>query len=90
MKHFYVSGKDNFKIKANLNERQTIFLFGNSNGNPICGVLLVLPKSNSVKWAGTGSLTTTYSDQLVNVVLPSVAWDVFTFFSADPFEVIIY
>ena len=69
------------------NERQTFFVFGEANGNTVYGVARVADNGTTL-WAGTSGVTlTTKTGGVLTVVLPAVAYDVFTIISGRDFTV---
>lgn len=69
------------------NERQTFFVFGEANGKMVYGVARVANNGKTL-WAGTEGVTlTTKNGGILTVVLPAVAYDVFTIISGRDFTV---
>lgn len=91
-----VDGTRSFTIQSRFSDwdtesndsRHTIFLFGSANGTAVYGVLTI-SRRNSVKWAGTDSVTATTGDSgKVTVTLPAMAWDAITLISAYETKII--
>lgn len=69
------------------NERQTFFVFGEANGTMVYGVARVANNGTTL-WAGTDGVTlTTKTGGVLTVVLPKVAYDIFTIISGRDFTV---
>lgn len=69
------------------NERQTFFVFGEANGSMVYGVARVA-NNGTTKWAGTDGVTLqTKTGGVLSVVLPNVAYDIFTIISGRDFTV---
>ncbi len=69
------------------NERQTFFVFGEANGSIVYGVARVA-NNGTTKWAGTEGVTLqTKTGGVLSVVLPKVAYDIFTIISGREFTV---
>lgn len=69
------------------NERQTFFVFGEANGSMVYGVARVA-NNGTTKWAGTDGVTLqTKTGGVLTVVLPNVAYDIFTIISGRDFTV---
>lgn len=89
-----VSGTANLDINTKYadftgtgNERQTFFVFGEANGSIVYGVARV-SNNGTTLWEGTSGVTlTTKSGGILTVVLPKVAYDIFTIISGRDFSV---
>lgn len=69
------------------NERQTFFIFGEANGKLVYGVARAANNGTTL-WAGTEGVTlTTKAGGVLTVVLPAVAYDIFTIISGRDFTV---
>ena len=70
------------------NERQTFFVFGEANGSAVYGVARVANNGTTL-WSGTSGVTlnTTKGGGVLTVVLPKVAYDIFTIISGRDFSV---
>lgn len=69
------------------NERQTFFVFGEANGTIVYGVARVANNGTTL-WGGTSGVTlTTKTGGVLTVVLPKVAYDIFTIISGRDFSV---
>lgn len=69
------------------NERQSFFVFGEANGSIVYGVARVA-NNGTTKWAGTEGVTLqTKAGGVLSVVLPNVAYDIFTIISGREFTV---
>lgn len=69
------------------NERQSFFIFGEANGSMVYGVARVA-NNGTTKWAGTDGVTLqTKTGGVLSVVLPNVAYDIFTIISGREFTV---
>lgn len=72
---------------GNGNERQTFFIFGEANGSAVYGVARVANNGTTL-WSGTSGVTlTTKGGGVLTVVLPKVAYDIFTIISGRDFSV---
>lgn len=72
---------------GNGNERQTFFVFGEANGSIVYGVARV-SNNGTTLWSGTSGVTlTTKGGGVLTVVLPKVAYDIFTIISGREFSV---
>lgn len=72
---------------GNGNERQTFFVFGEANGSMVYGVARA-SNNGTTLWAGTDGVTLkTKSGGILTVVLPKVAYDIFTIISGRDFSV---
>jgi len=89
-----VSGTKDLDIKTKYadftgtgNERQSFFVFGEANGKIVYGVARVANNGTTL-WGGTEGVTlTTKTGGVLTVVLPTVAYDVFTIISGRDFSV---
>lgn len=69
------------------NERQSFFVFGEANGSTVYGVARVA-NNGTTKWGGSSGVTlTTKGGGVLTVVLPTVAYDIFTIISGGDFSV---
>lgn len=72
---------------GNGNERQTFFVFGEANGTMVYGVARA-SNNGTTLWSGTTGVTlSTKSGGILTVVLPRVAYDMFTIISSADFSV---
>lgn len=65
--------------------RQSVLLFGNANGTPVMGVVML--SGSGCAWSGTDGVTVTaLSGEQFRITLPTKAYDWFTLLSAEPFN----
>ena len=89
-----VSGTKELDIKTKYadftgtgNERQTFFVFGAANASLVYGVARI-SNNGTTQWSGTSGVTlSTKSGGVLSVVLPAVAYDIFTIISGRDFSV---
>lgn len=66
--------------------RQSLFLFGSANGNPVYG-MVTLTDLQGGTFSGTGAVSIAGTgDRQFAITLPTKAYDYFTLLSAEPFE----
>lgn len=86
------SGTDQIKVKSMFDsiptpgvQRQSIFMFGSSNGITVYGMITIFSNSpSSSRWDGVGDVEVSIdSDGIVTVTAPTIPYDVFVFISGD-------
>lgn len=76
------------RFDAGYTSRQTIFLYGNASGRPVCGAAVV-HGNGTVSWSGTENVSANaLEDGKIQLTLPATAWDDLVFLSAKQFEIL--
>lgn len=93
----YVNGSKTIKIQSIWNntptssqERQTIFIFGTSNGLTVYGLISLFSNTpEASRFDGEGNVEVALDSQgIITVTLPQISWDRLVLISGDPIRLL--